>query len=98
MHLDILVSAGTGVTKDGAVHGNMTVGSSLTPGPDDPQSAGRHAVDGPVRVAVVVADRDGESAIVCSDNVEVEAGSTGDVQPAVLAGVVRLVLAPSQRL
>ena len=98
MHLDILVSAGAGVTEDGAVHGNMTVGASLAPGPDDPQCAGRHTVDGPVRVAVVVADGDGESAVVCSDNVEVEAGPTGDVEPAVLAGVVSLVLSASQRL
>ena len=92
MDLDILVCAGTGVPEDGAVHRNMTVGAALTPGSDDPQCAGRHTVDGPVRVAVVVADRDGESSIVSSDNVEVEAGPAGDVESAVLAGVVSLVL------
>ena len=96
--LYVLVSARAGVTEDGAVHGNMTVGAPLAPGSDDPQCAGRHTVDGPVRVAVVVADRDGESAIVGSDNVEVKAGPAGDVQPAVLTGVVCLVLVTAQRL
>ena len=98
MHLDILVSAGTGVPEDGAVHRHMTVGTPLAPGSDNPQCAGRHTVDGLVRIAVVVTDRDGESAIVSSDNVEVEAGPAGDVEPAVLAGVVSLVLVIAQRL
>ena len=98
MDLYILVSARAGVSEDGAVHGNMTVGPALTPGSDDPQSPGGHTVDGPVGIAVVVADCDGKSPIVCSDNVEVEAGATGDVEPAVLAGVVSLVLVTAQRL
>ena len=98
VHLDILVSAGARVPEDGAVHRNMTVGAALTPGSDDPQCARRHTVDGPVRVTVVVADCDGESAIVGSDNVEVKAGPAGDVQPAVLTGVVCLVLVTAQRL
>ena len=92
MDLYILVSARAGVSEDGAVHGNMTVGATLAPCSDHPQSPGRHAVDGPVGVAVVVADRDGKSSIVCSDNVEVKAGPTGDVEPTLLTGVVSLVL------
>ena len=96
MDLDILVSPGTGVSKDGAVHRDMTVGAPLAPGSDHPEGAGRHTVDRPVSVAVVVADRDGKSAIVRSDDVEVEAGPAGDVEAAVLAGVVSLVLASLQ--
>ena len=96
--LYILVSTRAGVSEDSAVHGNMTVGATLAPGSDHPQSPGRHAVDGPVGVAVVVADRDGKSSIVCSDDVEVETRTTGDVESAVLTGVVRLVLVTSQRL
>ena len=98
MDLDILESPGTGVTEDSAVHRDMTVSSTLTPGSDHPQCPRRHAVDGPVCVAVVVADGDGESAIVSSDDVEVEAWPTGDVQPAVLAGVVSLVVLTCQWL
>ena len=96
MDLYILVSARAGVSEDGAVHGHMTVSPSLTPGSDDPQSPGGHTVDRPVGVAVIVADCDGKSSIVGSDNVEVEAGATGDVEPAVLAGVVGLVLLTRQ--
>ena len=92
MDLDILVGAGTGVSEDGAVHGDVTVGAPLAPGSDHPQRAGRHTVDRPVGVAVVVADGDGESAVVGSDDVQVEPRPAGDVQPAVLAGVVSLVL------
>ena len=45
MDLDILESPGTGVTEDSAVHRDMTVGSTLTPGSDHPQCPGTHTVD-----------------------------------------------------
>ena len=96
MDLYILVSARAGVSEDGAVHWDMTVSPSLAAGSDNSQSPGGHTVDGPVGIAVIVADCDGKSSIVCSDNVQVEAGPTGDVEPAVLAGVVGLVLVTSQ--
>ena len=98
MHLDILVSAGAGVTEDGAVHRNMTVSPSLTPCSDHPQGPGGHAVDRPVGVPVLVTDGDGEPPVVGSDDVEVEPGPTGDVQSALLAGIVGFIQVRVQRL
>ena len=92
--LDILECPWTGISEDGAVHRDVAVCSALAPRPDDPQRPRGHAVDGPVRVAVIIADGDGEPPIVGPDDVEMEAGLAGDVEPAVLAGVVSLVLVP----
>ena len=39
-----------------------------------------------------VADGDGEPAVVGANDVEVEAGGAADVEPRVLARVVRLIL------
>ena len=96
--LDVLERPRAGVAEDGAIHGHVAVNSSLTPGLDHPECPGRHAVDGPVCVPVIVADCDGESAIVCPDDVEVESPLARDIEPAVLAGVVGLVLAALQRV
>ena len=96
--LYILVCTRAGVPEDGAVHRHVAVNSALTPGLDHPECPGRHAVDGPVCVPVIVADCDGESAIVCPDDVEVESTLARDIEPAVLAGVVGLVLAALQRV
>ena len=63
---------------------------------DDTEGPWLHAVDWPIGDSGGVANADGESSIVGSDNVEVEAGATGDVEPAVLAGVVGLVLLTRQ--
>ena len=64
----------------------------MTAGADDPEGAGRHAVDTPVGVAMLVADGNGEPAIVGPDDVKMSVGGTGDVQPGVLAGIVGLIL------
>ena len=96
--LYVLEGARAGVSEDGAVHRHVAVNSTLTPGLDHPECPGRHAVDGPVCVPVIVADCDGESAIVCPDDVEVESTLARDIEPAVLTGVVGLVLAVLQRV
>ena len=63
----------------------------LLPRFDDPQRPGRHAVDAPVRVAVVVADGDGEAAVVGPDDVQELALLAGAGQPRALARVRRQV-------
>lgn len=89
--LDVFVCARARVAEDGGVHGHLAGLRALAPRADDAQRARRHAVDAPVGVAVRVADRDGEAAVVCADDVEVEAGRAADVQPRVLARVLCLV-------
>ena len=81
MHLHILERARTGVAKDCAVHRHLTAVRALAARPDNAQRARRHAVDAPLRVAVHIADGDGEAAVVGAD----------DVEAAVLTGVGRLV-------
>ena len=92
MHLDILVRAGTGVAEDGAVDGHVAGRPPPAPRLDDPQGPRGHAVDGPLGVAVGVADGDREAAVVGPDDVEPQPGGAGDVQPGVFAGVGRAVL------
>ena len=89
--LDVFVCAWARVAEDGGVHGHLAGLRALAPRADDAQRARGHAVDAPVGVAVRVADRDGEAAVVCADDVEVEAGRAADVQPRVLARVLSLV-------
>ena len=55
---------------------------------DDPESARRHAVDAPVGVAVVVADSDGEAAVVGPDDSDGAALVALDPQRAALAAVL----------
>ena len=89
--LDVFVCARARVAEDGGVHGHLAGLRALAPRADYAQRARRHAVDAPVCVAVRVADRDGEAAVVSADDVEVEAGRAADVQPRVLARVLCLV-------
>lgn len=49
----------------------------------------RHAVDLPVELAVFVADLDGESAIICANNLDEFASLALDLQLLLFAGVER---------
>ena len=78
------------------------MGKSNVPGLHGSEGPTRLAVDLPLGVAVVVADGDGEPAIVGPDDVEVLAGCAADVQARVFTGVrrqpLRVTLGPCQRL
>ena len=67
---------------------------------DDPQCSRAHAVDAPVRVSVVVADGDGEAAVVGPDDVQVAILGAVDLQSRALARVrgevARLPLRPTR--
>lgn len=58
---------------------------------ENSETLGRHAVDGPLRVAVVVADGDGEAAVVGPDEVDLLARPARDGQCLALARVGRVV-------
>ena len=67
----------------------MTLPSiSFLPGVDDPERLGPHAVDAPVRVADVVADRDGEAAEVGAHQVDDRARVALNVQGRALAPIL----------
>ena len=51
----------------------------------DPETPWRHAVDAPVGDALVVADRDGEAAVVGAHHSDLVVGGAGEVQLAALA-------------
>lgn len=53
----------------------------------DPECPGAHAVDAPVCVSVVIADGDGEAAVIGPDDVQVAARGAVDLQPRALARV-----------
>ena len=91
MHLHVLQRARTGVPKNGAVHGHLTAVRALTSRANHVERARRHAVDAPLRVAVRVADGDGETAVVGADDVETAVIGAGDVEARILAGVGRFV-------
>lgn len=64
-----------------------------SPIPDDVDSSGRHAVDAPLGIPVVVADGDAEPAVVGSDDVDEEPGFACDLQSGSFAGVGRQIIA-----
>ena len=61
-------------------------------GLQDPETLVGHAVDAPLVVAVVIADGDGEPAVISADQVDVAPVATLDGQGLALARVRRLVL------
>lgn len=91
MRFEVLVGTGAGVTK----HVGGSRKAALPPHPaavsDDVVGAVGLAVDAPVQRPMLVADRDGEAAVVCPyQRYELTLG-TGKAQLAALASVRRLV-------
>lgn len=88
MSNEILVRPDARVAKDGRVGRDVAVAALGAPGVQDPQRARRHAVDGHVRPPVVVADGDGEPAVVDPDEVYHEVLLARQVQVLALARVL----------
>ena len=57
----------------------MLVQLNNSPISDDVVGSRGHAIDAPVRVPVIVADGDAESAVVCSDHIDEESRLTFDL-------------------
>ncbi len=79
MHLHIFQGAGARISKDRAVHRDLTRRRALAAGANNAQRPRRHAVDAPLGVAVHVAYSDGEAAVVGADDIETAAAAAGDV-------------------
>ena len=65
----------------------------ILPGVDDSESPGFHAVDRPVGDAFCIANADGESAVVCSDQVDGGARLALDLQGGALATILGQTIA-----
>lgn len=91
MSFQVLEGARTGVseqTRAGLYAAVLLLRASVV---KHSQRLGRHAVDAPLRVAVIVADGDGEAAVVGADQMDQLAVLTLDLQSLAFARVGRVV-------
>lgn len=91
MGLEVLEGAGARVAEHAGVGGHAAALLLATFVVQHPEALRRHAVDGPLGVAVVVADGDGEASVVGPDEVDLLARPAGDGQRLALARVRRVV-------
>ena len=98
MDLNILVGPWAWVAEDCRIDGNMAGVAALASCPDHPQGAGAHTVDRPVGVSVEVANDNAEPSVVGSDDVEMKARATGDVELGVFTGIGSLVVFSPRRV
>ena len=98
MDLHVLVGPRARVAEDSRIDRNMAGVAALTSCPDHPQGARTHTVDGPVGVSVEVADGNAEPSVVGSDDVEMKARATGDVELGVFTGIGSLVVFSPRRV
>lgn len=87
MDFDVFVSPRAGVPEGVTVYVHGTAVLPATPLSQHAASPGAVAVDRPFRIAVLVADGDGEAAVVGADHVNHIPGVAVDVESRPLAGI-----------
>lgn len=79
MHLDVFECTGARIAENGALDRYNALVLIATSGLHCPQGSACLAIDFPICISVVVTDRDGEAAIVGSNDVQIQVMAAGDV-------------------